>query len=399
MIEHRRGLRLERAPVATKAGRAALAAVGAAHWRDPDSAVRREARAALRDSQWSGPVIEAALDAVLWDLDETAAEALIKSFRGRPLSALAILPGNVVGPAIACAYCAAVAGAQLVLKAASEEQHLAGIVARQFDSLGPPLANTIRPVYWPGGDVAAEQAELAQVSRVVIFGEDATIADVSRRAPPGVEVAGYGDAYSVGFVAAGVDLAITAAACARDVCMFDQRGCMSPQTVYVEGDEARALLFAHALARALDQCGRRLPRATPAAGEAEAAAEFVRRLFVTALPPKSHGLDTVLVGGQTAGCPQFVVGVEPFGVPTCAGFGRIVIVQPAPSPLAVAEAVSAYGRKLDTLGCAPHPLGYAPYSNAQINLRDHIRLCPLGEMQRPPFGYRPKVSDFLENAP
>ncbi|MBV8670823.1 MAG: hypothetical protein JO098_03570, partial [Candidatus Eremiobacteraeota bacterium] len=51
----------------TPRGRALLR--GVAQWRDPQSTVRREARAALRDGEWPVAVVEAALDAVLHDAE------------------------------------------------------------------------------------------------------------------------------------------------------------------------------------------------------------------------------------------------------------------------------------------------------------------------------------------
>ena len=76
--------------------RCELLARGAAQWRDPDSAVRREAREALRDSPWSPAVIEAALDNVLWDLDETRASALVRDREGLdPRPVLVILPNSI----------------------------------------------------------------------------------------------------------------------------------------------------------------------------------------------------------------------------------------------------------------------------------------------------------------
>jgi hypothetical protein len=363
---------------------------GAAQWSDPASDVRRAARARLAGEQWPAPVIEAALDNVLRDAD--AFLSRIPDADAGGLRVLAILPGNVIGPAVAVAYCAAAAGSTILLKASHRELHLADIVAEQFETLGPPVAGTLRALRWSGGDADFEAKVFGRVDRILVFGDDETIADVRRRAPPRVEVIGYGTAYSIAFVGAGADVQAAADAAARDIALFDQRGCLSPQSVYVEGGEARAILFAHALRDALLRIGVALPRALAGDAEKAAVAEFVRRLRVRALPPAIHALDTILIGPQRQGVPDFVVGVEPYSPPACAGFGRIAIVKPCATPDAAASAAAALGARLDTVGVAG---GATSALRHAFLAAGALRVCRLGEMQRPPLGYRPTLADFL----
>jgi hypothetical protein len=357
--------------------------------------VRTEARDALRDSPWSPAVVEAALENALWDLDETRAAVLSRDRAGvdaRPV--LVVLPGNIIGPAIVSAFCAAAAGASVILKSPGRERRLAGVVAGQFDALGPPLAGTLDARYWAGGSVDVEDDMFARVRRAIVFGSDDTVETVRRRAA-GVDVVAYGDAFSIGFVPGDVDLDTAAGAASTDVAMFDQRGCMSPQTIYVQGDEGRALQFARLLAGRLERAKVDLPRAAAEPDEAALAADFVRRLSVLALAPKTHGLDTIVVGrsgGREDRCPDYVVAVAPFGSPIRPGFGRIAIVMPCDVPGRVTEAVAPFARGLDTIGIASD----AEPLTIPVDLRQaHAgRFCRLGSMQRPPFGYRPAIGDF-----
>ena len=378
--------RVPDAPVLTSRQDALLR--GAAQWRDAGSEVRREARALLTGGQWPAQVVEEALDAVLLDAD-----AAIAAWE-RPacgLRVLAILPGNIIGPAVAAAYCAGAAGATLMLKSSSREIHLADIVARQFDRLGEPLAGTLHPMRWSGGDADFEATVFMEARRIVAFGDDATIADVKRRAPDGTTVIAYGSAYSIGFVAAGAELGGAAHAAAYDVALFDQRGCLSPQTIYVEGDESHAIVFGHALSVALHVQARRLPRASSGDAERAAVAEFVRRLQVSALVHATHALGTVFVGQDAGGVPEHVVGVEPFSAPTCAGFGRLVIVKPCYDAGQAAHAAGALGHRLDSVGVFGK---LAPGARKSFESAGALRVCGLGEMQKPPLGYRPKIADF-----
>jgi len=375
--------------------RSELLALGAAQWRDRGSAVRREAREALNDSPWSPAVVEAALDNALWDLDETRAVALARDDAGiDPRPVLVILPGNIIGPAVVCAFCAAAAGASVILKSPGIERRLAQVVARQFDQLGAPLAGTLDARYWAGGSIDVEDDMFARVRRAVVFGSDDTVDAVKRRSA-GIEIIAYGDAFSIGFVPAGADLDEAARAASTDVAMFDQRGCMSPQTIYVHGDEGRAIQFARLLAGRLERARVDLPRAAAEPGEAALASDFLRRLAVIALAPKTHGLDTIVVGRSGAredACPDYVVAVAPFGSPIRPGFGRIAIVMPCDAPARVRDAVEPAGRLLDTIGIASDE--EVPPIPGELRQTHARRFCRLGSMQRPPFGYRPAIEDF-----
>lgn len=374
-----------------RAVRAHALARAAAQWRDPSSEIRERARRALAGGLWPAPVIETALDNALWDLDEARASTLLEK-PATSLRVLVILPGNVVGPAIQSAFCAAFAGARATLKASSDERHLAALVASQFDAMGPPLAGCVRAVHWSGGDLAAEDAALAGADRVIAFGDDETVAQIrARAAARAVDFIGHGESYSIGYVASESDIPQAAHDAAHDICLFDQRGCMSPQTIYVAGDQGRAVLFARTLAAALEAQSSRLPRAALQPDEAPLVMDAVRRLAASSAEPTPHGLDTLITGPSRAGVPAHVVAVENFGQPTCIGFGRIAVVKPCPSARDVATQLTYYGRPVDSIGLAA---GVSDAERTAFRRADPLRLCALGDMQRPPFGYRPSIEDF-----
>jgi hypothetical protein len=100
----------------------------------------------------------------------------------------------------------------------------------------------------------------ALAGEVHVYGTDETNARVAAGAWPGVVVRRHGSGLGVAAVSRAADVASAAVLVAADVVPFDQRGCLSPRVVLVEGDEARACDFAGALDAALGAAGSRIPR-------------------------------------------------------------------------------------------------------------------------------------------
>lgn len=124
--------------------------------------------------------------------------------------------------------------------------------------------------------------------------------------------------------------------------------------------------------------------------ERSAVGMAVRELSVSALAPKTHGLDTLMLGPDVAGVPGSVVVVEASGPPTIKAFGRIVSVKPCDRVDAVIDTINTARVERETLGVA----GDVDPRERRILDRAFLRVCALGEMQRPPFGHRPTIEDF-----
>jgi hypothetical protein len=109
-------------------------------------------------------------------------------------------------------------------------------------------------------DVAAALAP--GEGEVHVYGSDDTIADVVARIAhrPEVTVRGHGAGLGVAVVTRAAAIEGAAALVARDVVPFDQRGCLSPRIVAVEGDASRARAFATALHGELAAWARQVPR-------------------------------------------------------------------------------------------------------------------------------------------
>ncbi|MEO1366842.1 MAG: acyl-CoA reductase, partial [Acidobacteriota bacterium] len=122
---------------------------------------------------------------------------------------------------------------------------VAGLVRRL-----PALGGGVAAATWPGGRTDLEGPLLARVGRVVAYGDRSTVDDLRRRA--GDKLVAHGPKISVAWVPRRslVDgrLERLARGLARDIALFDQRGCLSIQAVLTDGDPG---LLLPALARAL----------------------------------------------------------------------------------------------------------------------------------------------------
>jgi hypothetical protein len=120
------------------------------------------------------------------------------------------------------------------------------------------------------GDRAIALVEERDVARVLptgggevhVYGRDETTADVVARLAhrPEVTVRGHGAGLGLAVVTRAAQIESAAELVARDVVLFDQRGCLSPRIVAVEGDTLRVSAFAAALHDRLAAWALRVPR-------------------------------------------------------------------------------------------------------------------------------------------
>lgn len=352
---------------------AASLAAAAARWR-----ADVELRAALPGAiGLTAPVVAAGLDAAAEALDADAMTELVARELGStppppPTLVAHVLASNVPALALPAAALGSLAGRAVLLKSGRADPLSAPAFQRALAAVDPELAATVVPVYWRGGDVDAERAALASAAVVVASGNDASIVALAGRL--GERLVGHGARTSVAVVAS--DDADVAGALARDVAMHDQRGCLSPQAVFVVGDAAR---FAERLAAALENVALDLPPA-PASVDERAA----RRTAVAgaewdgARVVRDGARGTVLLAPDARPRPH--PGHRTIWVHPLASLADL----PALLPAGAIECVGVAGATL--------PLD-------ALRARGVARVCPIGRMQRPslawPRGQRPPLRTLV----
>lgn len=198
-----------------------------------------------------------------------------------------------------------------------------------------------------------------------VYGSDQTVATLRAQAGPGVLVRGHGAGLGLAVVGLSANLAEAARDIAADVVPFDQRGCLSPRFVLVEGPAERAEALARALHEALDALGARVPRG-PLDGAARAEVTMYRATLEAVgsfWEGRGHG-----------------VGLDPAP--------RSLLLPPAARVVHVAsssaEAAPALLAPIRGAITAIGAGGAGPLTRAAAAAAPRARLSALGWMQRPP---------------
>jgi hypothetical protein len=231
-------------------------------FRDPSSAERRSLDPALsRLCRLSAGSLEAALEVVLGGVAATAIRPLVElapEIPGDPSPLLVILSSNLPGLAVQPLLPALLLRRPILLKSASAEPLFAPAFVRALSRRQPALGEGVAAVTWMGGDQALEAPVLDRAGRILAYGDCDSIESIERRASG--KVYAYGPKTSLAIIGRGVPVERIAEGLARDIALFDQRGCLSVQAVYVEGD---ARMLAEALAIELVGAAQRLPPSAP----------------------------------------------------------------------------------------------------------------------------------------
>ncbi len=181
--------------------------------------------------------LRAGLEAVLGGVRREPAAALLARAQPPPPDAgpvLAVLASNLPALAVQTLLPTLLVRRPVLLKSPSAEPLFAPAFLAALTRREPRLAGAVAAATWPGGDARLEVPVLEGVGTVLAYGEREALEDLERRAPG--KVVGYGPKTSFGVVGASADVRAAAEGLARDVALFDQRGCLSVVAVYTAGD-------------------------------------------------------------------------------------------------------------------------------------------------------------------
>jgi hypothetical protein len=249
---------------------------------------------------------------------------------------------------------------------------------------------------WKGGSASLESALLAEADCVVATGSDETLTAIRQKLPLAARFIGHGSKVSFGYVTKEAlernprDVAERAAA---DVTAWNQRGCLSPHVIYVEesgggsGEE-----FANLLAAKLEAREKTHPRGALSAGDAAAIA--TRRAFYEVRA--AHSPDTRMWASPATTAWTIILENDPAFQISCQN--RFIYVKLVPGLTHALQGAELVSDKISTVGlaCAQAQTHDMARRLAVWGAR---RICPLGQMQQPPLGWRhdgrPPLGDLV----
>ncbi len=223
-----------------------------------------EALTGLVQSELGGPAV---LDGFVADEEWAGPGHRSRRALGAPLM-LQVLAGNVPGVAITATIRALVVRSGVLCKLPEAEPGLLPLFARLLSDEDPLLGRCVAATWWAGDRFPAAWREWARwAGRAVVYGGDAAVEAVRGSLPADTDVVSYGPRTGIGAVLPDSPPG-AAAGLVRDVCAYDQQGCVSPRLVYVVGGPAGP--FVKGLAGALAEHTGRHPPPEPTAAEAVA---------------------------------------------------------------------------------------------------------------------------------
>jgi hypothetical protein len=302
-----------------------------------------------------------------------------------------IVSGSVPGVGVSALVRSLLVKGPTLLKTGRGDVVLPVLFARALREVDPELADALAVIYWPGGSARLEEAAIGPADVVVAYGSDETVRAVRDRTPVTARFVAYHHRLSVGVVGrealAEHRLDRTASEVARAVALFDQRGCVSPQVVWVEegggavegalGPAApSARVFARRLAGALQELEGRLPGGALEVEEASA----VQQLRGTAELMAASGSAVEVIHG---GGSSWTVVYEAETGPPQACVGRVVRVRPLASLDELPQVLEPVRHHLQTVGTAG--LGArADALAAELGRLGASRVVPFASVAFPP---------------
>ena len=214
-------------------------------------------------------------------------------------------------------------------------------------------------------ELTEEHYQEAEV--VIAIGSDDTISEIHSRLPPHQRFIPHGHKVSIAVVTADFEKAALLAA--RDCSLHNQRGCLSPHAIYVQGD---TLLFAKMMAKEMENYTRDSPPHPLSLSEAGAIQNLRQTFqFIAANDPDTHIW-------QSKDNLHWTVILEQDSTLKLSCLNRCVYIKPLPEDISL-NTLGPEAQHLSTI--ALHPFSNKT-ATSLAQLPAH-RICPLGRSQQP----------------
>lgn len=168
-----------------------------------------------------------------------------------------VAAGNIPGVAIHPVVQLSLLGIPTLVKNASAEPFLLPAILSSLARHDSEVASRLTALTWPRHASALTAAIMACNPQLAVFGDDETVANFEERSE---QLAGFGDRFSLVLASPDADEPNIFDNLAYDTCMFEQRGCMSPQAILLLTDNwEKVEHFSQELANAMAKMNEQLP--------------------------------------------------------------------------------------------------------------------------------------------
>jgi hypothetical protein len=330
-------------------------------------------------------------------LDEFCLRGHLQTRAMPPRLIVHFLASNVPAPGIVSICCGLLLRSANLVKISTHDPVFPTLFLESVREVDAELADCAATLNWPRNELPLTQAAVGDADAVIAYGDDHTVSALRQLTPPTAKFLGYGHKISFAVVAKEAmteeHLSQLAQAAAFDASVYDQQGCLSPHVFYVEErGQLGPRKFAAALADAMAAYQARVPRGQLSIEEAaevvkfrtgyEFAAASDRRIGVWASP---SGNDWAVIYDDS---PSFVA--------SC--LNRIVFVKPTDGYKRVLDAIQKFASEISSVGVAPMNERALAFATELARMGVH-RVCPIGQMQRPPLSWhhdgRPNLADLV----
>lgn len=308
-----------------------------------------------------------------------------------------ICSGNIPNPTLFNIVLGFLVRSAQFVKCASGAAYLPRLFAHSLYEIEPKLGACLEIAEWPGGQQNLEGAVFEETDCVTATGTDETLASIKGRLLPRVRWLGYGHRLSFGFITRdvleGFKVSTLAAKAVEDIMPWNQLGCLSPHVYYVEcGGRATPEQFAEALSLEFAKREELEPRG-PVSTEA-AAAIATRRAFYEVRA--AHNLETRHWFSEKSTAWTVILEADPNFQVSC--LHRFIYVKSVANLTEALHAADMIRGRVSTVGLA------ATESRAhdialELARWGVPRICPIGQMQKPPLTWRhdgrPSLSDLI----
>jgi hypothetical protein len=314
-----------------------------------------------------------------------------------PLLLAHIAAGGLPNPAFMSIVLGLLTRSAQFLKCASGAAFLPRMFAHSLYEADAKLAACLEIAEWRGGSAPLEEALFREADCVTATGSDESLAHIRAWVPARTRFLGYGHRVSFGYVAGGAlersRAEQFAAHAAADVAAWDQSGCLSPHVYYVQnGGDVMPKELAALLAKGLEQIEAVQPRG---ALSPELAASIASRRAIYEVRA-AHSRETEVWRSADSTAWTVVFEEDPRFQVSC--LNRFIYVKPVANLAEALHAADAMQGKVSTVGLAA-PANQAPDLVARLADWGVTRVCPVGQMQRPPLSWRhdgrPALGDLV----